>query len=92
METTVKSGRYGRLDIDYDEEADVLYVAIDGPQPADTFDTDHGVLIRKDPESHEVVGVTVLHYGHSFRKLRDFSWLKELALPPDLERYLRDPR
>ncbi len=92
METTVMRGRFGRLDVDYDEEADVLYLAIEQPREADTFDSDHGLLVRKDPETHEVVGVTVLHYGQSFKKLRDYSWLKDLALPPDLERYLLDHR
>jgi uncharacterized protein YuzE len=92
MEASIRSGHFGRLDVDYDQEADVLYVAIGQPRPADTYDAPHGLLVRKDPQTREVVGVTVLHYDHSFKKLRDLSWLKELKLPGDLEQYLTDQR
>ena len=71
MEASIKSGRFGRLDVDYDREAEVLYVAIDQPRPADSYDAPHGLLVRKDRQTHEVVGVTVLHYDHSFKRLRD---------------------
>jgi uncharacterized protein YuzE len=91
MESRSITGRVGRLDIDYDEHADVLYLAIDKPRIADTFDSEHGVLIRKDPETHEVVGVTILHYGGLFKKLLDRSWVKELGLPDDLASYLLNP-
>ncbi len=46
--------------IDYDEEADVLYVSFDRPQKAtDTEMTDDGLLLRYRGES--LVGVTVLN-------------------------------
>jgi uncharacterized protein YuzE len=91
MEADSIIGRVGRLDISYDRDADVLYVAIDKPRFADTFDTERGLLLRRDPHTQEIVGVTILHYGSLFKKLLDRSWLKELNLPSDLERYLLNP-
>jgi uncharacterized protein YuzE len=46
--------------VDYDEEADVLYVSFDRPQKAtDTEMTDDGLLLRYRGDS--LVGVTVLN-------------------------------
>jgi uncharacterized protein YuzE len=49
-----------RVWIDYDREADVLYLSFRRPQRAkQTIETDDDILIRKDGK--EVVGITVLH-------------------------------
>jgi uncharacterized protein YuzE len=48
------------LSWDYDEEADVLYIAIGDPRPAVTVDLGEGVLARYDPANETVVGLTVL--------------------------------
>ena len=49
-----------RMWIDYDKEADVLYLSFRKPQRAkDTIETDNDILIRKDGE--EIVGLTILH-------------------------------
>jgi uncharacterized protein YuzE len=45
---------------DYDEEADVLYLAIGGPQPAVGLDIGEGVIVRYDEARKEVVGLTLL--------------------------------
>ena len=46
--------------IDYDREADVLYISFRKPQRAkETIETDDDVLIRKDGD--QIVGVTILH-------------------------------
>lgn len=91
MESTAITERVGRLEISYDEDADVLYVSVGRPRVADTFDSDYGLLLRKDPETQEVVGATILHYEGMFRKLLDRSWLRVLDLPEDLESYLLNP-
>ncbi len=45
--------------IDYDEEADVLYVSLRKPQRAEkTVEMDDDVLIRMDGD--EIVGITIL--------------------------------
>ena len=46
--------------IDYDEEADVLYMSFRKPQCATkTIEADEDVLIRKD--GREIVGITVMN-------------------------------
>jgi uncharacterized protein YuzE len=46
--------------IDYDREADVLYLSFRKPQRATkTIETDDDILIRKD--GNKIVGVTILH-------------------------------
>jgi uncharacterized protein YuzE len=49
-----------RMWIDYDREADVLYLSFRKPQRAtETIETDDDILIRRDGK--EIVGLTVLH-------------------------------
>ncbi len=46
--------------MDYDEEADVLYMSFRRPQRAtQTDETDDGILIRKDGK--KIVGLTILN-------------------------------
>lgn len=46
--------------LDYDKEADVLYMSFRKPQRAtETTERDDGILIRKDGE--EIVGLTILN-------------------------------
>src|SRR5256885_14998293 len=48
-----------RFQVDYDREADVLYISVRRPQQAtDTRMTDDGILLRYHGE--ELVGITVL--------------------------------
>ena len=50
----------GHMWVDYDEEADVLYVSLRKPQRATrTIETDDDILIRKD--GGRVVGLTILN-------------------------------
>ncbi len=48
-----------RFSVDYDREADVLYISLDRPQEAtDTEMTDDGILLRY--RGKELVGIPVL--------------------------------
>ena len=49
-----------RLDWEYDEEADVLYVSIGRPKKATGVDIGQGVIVRYDEKRREVVGVTIM--------------------------------
>ena len=56
--------RKKNLIINYDNEADVLYVSFDSPQKAD--DTDFfsdNVLVRK--KNKAIIGLTLLHFKKS---------------------------
>ena len=46
--------------IDYDEEADVLYLSLGRPRKATGVDIGQGVVVRYDEKKKEVVGLTVL--------------------------------
>jgi uncharacterized protein YuzE len=45
---------------DYDEEADVLYLAMGEPKPAVGIDIGEGIVIRYDEAHKEVVGLTLI--------------------------------
>jgi uncharacterized protein YuzE len=88
METSIK--RVGQFELSYDRDADVLYVSIGSPRPAYTYEEEEGLLLRKDPKSQELVGVTILDYEGHFRQLPDLSWLATKPLPEELIAYLRE--
>jgi uncharacterized protein YuzE len=79
----------GKLEFSYDRDADVLYISIGPPQAAHTYEEEHGLLLRKDPDSGDTVGVTILDYEEYFRHLSDLSWLTTKPLPKDLIDYLQ---
>ena len=49
-----------KIDWEYDEEGDVLYLSIGKPRKATGVDIGQGVIIRYDEKKKEVVGLTVL--------------------------------
>jgi uncharacterized protein YuzE len=53
-------GKPERLAWDYDAEADVLYVSVGTPRPAEGVDIGEGVILRYDRAEHELVGLTVV--------------------------------
>lgn len=52
-----------KLKDEYDEHDDILYLWIDGPQVAVTYHTRDGHLVHLDPETRELVGITVMDYS-----------------------------
>jgi len=60
METVKIVEKAARLDWDYDEEADVLYLSLGRPRKAVGVDIGDGVVVRIDEKKREVVGVTIL--------------------------------
>jgi len=63
-----------KIDWDYDEEADVLYISVGKPEPAIGIDIGEGVVVRYDETHKKVVGLT-------FIGLRDrvLKWISERA-------------
>jgi len=49
-----------RVDWDYDEEADVLYLSIGKPRKAVGVDIGDGVVVRYDEKKKELVGLTIV--------------------------------
>jgi len=61
--------RTGPISWDYDDEADVLYLAFGKPRPAVGVDMGDGVIIRFDETAREIVGLTIVGVGG---KLEDY--------------------
>lgn len=49
-----------KIHMQYDEEADVLYLSFESPRPAVGIDIGEGVVLRFDEKKNEVVGLTIL--------------------------------
>jgi len=60
METVKILEKKERVDWDYDEDADVLYLSIGKPRKATGVDIGDGVVVRYDEKKKEVVGLTIL--------------------------------
>ena len=52
--------RTGKVNRDYDEEADTLYISFGKPVPALTLDLGNGVLARYLQDSDKLVGFTII--------------------------------
>jgi uncharacterized protein YuzE len=54
----------------YDAEGDVLYLSIGDPRPAISQEVGSDVLLRVDPETGEIVGLTVLNLSSRFGSMQ----------------------
>lgn len=59
------------LSWEYDDEADVLYISVGEPKPAESLDIGEGTIVRIDPRTKEVIGFTLL--GLSKRILKQIK-------------------
>lgn len=80
-----------KVEVSYDRESDVLYLSIGKPRPAVTRGETNGLLVRADPQTHQVVGLTVLDYEKKFRQLDDISWIEKHSLPDEIADFLKTP-
>jgi len=72
-----------KINWDYDEDADVLYLSIDEPRPALGVDAGDGVILRYDEADNELVGLTIIGLRarliknlSSDKKENENKWLK----------------
>jgi len=59
-----------KLRYSYDREADVMYFYFDRPRKAKTIELNDDFLLRLDPTTQEVVGMTVVSFLRHFPFLR----------------------
>ena len=64
METLNISEKKDKIKWDYDAEADVLYISFGNPKNAEGVDIGEGTIIRIQPDSKEIIGVTILNPLH----------------------------
>lgn len=55
----------------YDKDADVLYLSIGAPRPAISREVGDDVLLRLDPDSGAVVGMTILNLSGRFASVSE---------------------
>ena len=60
METLKIFEKKEKLNWEYDEEADVLYISTGRPTKAIGLDVGEGVIVRYDEKAGEVVGLTIV--------------------------------
>lgn len=55
-----------KIQMMYDRSADVLYCSFGEPVEAIGVETSNGVIVRKNPENEEVVGITIVNFFKRF--------------------------
>ena len=62
----------GPIDIYYDDEGDFLEITVANP-PKESYceDINEDVYIRRDEETHEVIGIGILNFKLHSRDLKD---------------------
>ena len=55
--------------IDYDTLADVLYISCDNPRPGIAIEVGQGNLVRVDPYTDEIAGITILDFREKIEGL-----------------------
>jgi uncharacterized protein YuzE len=55
-----------KLIISYDKDADVAYLSFGKPRPSVSEEVDDYVLVRRDPKTKKIRGVTIINFSHYF--------------------------
>jgi len=55
-----------KISISYDKSADVMYLSFGGPVKAVGEEIDAGIFARFDPQTEELVGLTVINFSQKF--------------------------
>ena len=61
------------LKIRYDDLADVLYISFGDPRPGIAIEVNDGDLVRVDPYSDEIVGITLLDFKERYMTTSSMS-------------------
>ena len=75
----------------YDQIADVLYISYGKPRPAISTEVSEGDLVRTDPKTSEVVGITIIDFKERYRPAPTAS-IQEFAqkIIPQVMKEFRD--
>lgn len=67
----------GIVNVDYDSEADVLYLCIKPKLPSYAEEDEEGIMVRKSIETDEITGITILDFKEKYIN----RTLDKIALP-----------
>jgi len=78
-----------KLNIRYDDEADVLYIAFGEPRPAIGVEVTAGDVVRIDAASGEIVGITIIDFKDRYMQSpsQDIERSARIVIPQILDRY-----
>jgi uncharacterized protein YuzE len=62
-----------KLIVSYDRDADIAYLSFGEPRASVTEELDDYVLVRRDPATKEVRGVTITHFSRYFTLKKEFK-------------------
>jgi len=69
----------------YDKEGDILDLSLGEPKEAISREIEDDLFVRIDPQSNEVVGISILNFEKWFEDMKDFRTLPVLGtfeIPP----------
>lgn len=69
-----------KINYDYDEDDDILYISIGKPTPAITEEKEEGILLRRSIENNKIIGVTILDYKDRLKKKEKINIPKQFNL------------
>ncbi len=62
-----------KLIVSYDREADVAYLSFGDPRPSVTEELNDHVLVRRDPTTKEVRGITITNFTEYFKGAKEMK-------------------
>jgi uncharacterized protein YuzE len=61
------------LKVKYDAVSDIAYFSLGSPRKAISEEAGNGLVIRRDSETDEVVGITIIDFAKRTENNREFS-------------------
>lgn len=62
-----------KLVLSYDREADVAYFSFGNPRKSITEELDEHVLVRRDPQTREITGLTITNFNQYFSSKKEMK-------------------
>ncbi len=62
-----------KLIVSYDRDADVAYLSFGEPKPSVTEELNDYVLVRRDPETRDIRGVTITNFSQYFSSRKEMK-------------------
>ncbi len=70
-----------KINYDYDDKYDVLYLSIGNPKPAYGDEIEEGTIIRRDIKTDKIVGLTIIGFRNKSKVLWSSSRISKLPQP-----------
>lgn len=65
--------------ISYDKSADVMYVTFGGRKKAEAEEVKKNVFVRFEPDTREIVGVTIVNFSKFLQKRPDLKVISPVS-------------